>query len=383
MHIVVCSPSWPTSKTIDFVFVDQLCRAFADLGHEITVIAPQSLTKCLFRHIPVMPRHSWYHTSKGVKIELYRPYTITFGYSKFAQLFNNSYNNAVERAFRKMKNNPDVCYGHFWNSIFALYPLAKEKHIPLFGASGEEDVAHYVHQPQEFIDEIRGFMSGVVSVSSKNQSECLTLRLAEKEKSIVIPNAIDQTLFRKLDKWECRKELGIGFDDFVVAFVGQFVPRKGIMRLDAALKRIGDKQIKAVFIGSGVENPDYEGIIHKGRVAHDDIPRWLNSADIFVLPTDNEGCSNAIIEAMACGLPVISTDAPFNYDILNDDNSIMIDCHEVDNIVSAIIKLKSNQILRQRLSEGALATAGSLSINQRAGKIVDFMQNTIKNDNRS
>ena len=377
MRILVCSPSWPTSKTIDFVFVDQLCRAFADLGHEITVIAPQSLTKCLFRQIPVMPRHSWYHTSKGAKIELYRPYTITLGYSKFAKLFKNSYNNAVKRAFRKMKNNPDVCYGHFWNSIFALYPLAKEKHIPLFGASGEEDVAHYVHQPQELIDEIRGFMSGVVSVSSKNQSECLVLRLVEREKNVVIPNAIDQTLFRKLDKWECRKELGIGCDDFVVAFVGQFVPRKGTLRLDEALKKLNDTQIKAVFIGSGVENPDYEGIIHKGRVAHDDIPRWLNAADVFVLPTENEGCCNAIIEAMACGLPVISTDAPFNYDILNEANSIMIDCHDVDSIASSINKLKDNNELRQRLSTGAIATAEGLSIARRAERIVEFMQQRI------
>lgn len=377
MRILVCSPSWPTSKTIDFVFVDQLCRAFADLGHEITVIAPQSLTKCLFRHIPVMPRHSWYHTSKGAKIELYRPYTITLGYSKFAKLFKNSYNNAVKRAFHKMKNNPDVCYGHFWNSIFALYPLAKEKHIPLFGASGEEDVAHYVHQPQELIDEIRGFLSGVVSVSSKNQSECLALNLVEKEKSIVIPNAIDQTLFHRLDKQECRKEMGIGCEEFVVAFVGQFVPRKGTLRLDEALKKLNDKQIKAVFIGSGVENPDYEGIIHKGRVAHDDIPRWLNAADVFVLPTENEGCCNAIIEAMACGLPVVSTDLSFNYDILNDANSIMIDCHDVDSISSSINKLKNNKELRQRLSSGAIATAEGLSIARRAERIVEFMQQRI------
>lgn len=374
MHILVCSPSFPTTKTIDFVFVDQLCRAFADLGHDVTVIAPQSVTKCLFRHIPLMPRHSFYKTARGAEIELYRPYMVSLGNLLFARLFKNSFQRAVKRAFRKLKRKPDVCYGHFWSSIFSLYPLAKKNEIPLYGASGEENVGYYVTKDGFFIDELRQYLSGVVSVSSKNQQECFELQLVDKEKSIVVPNAIDQMLFRKLDKGECRKKCGIADNDFVVAFVGQFVPRKGSLRLNAALKKLADKQIKAVFIGSGSENPDYEGIIHKGRVAHDYVPKWLNAADVFVLPTDNEGCCNAIIEAMACGLPIISTDAPFNYDILNEGNSLMIDCHDIDAIADSILNLKNNKELKDTLSKGAMATAEGLSINKRAEKIIEFIQ---------
>ena len=376
MHILVCSPSWPTTKTIDFIFVDQLCRAFADLGHKVAVIAPQSLTKCYIRHIPIAKKHSVFRTARGNEIELYRPYYISFGNSRI-KLFGNCYESAVKSAFSKIKQKPDVCYGHFWKSIFSLYPLAKANNIPLFGASGEENVGYYIHETDEFKKEVQNYLSGVVSVSTKNQKECFDLNLVDSNNSVVIPNAIDQTLFRKIDKEQCRKELGIADDDFVVAFVGQFIPRKGTLRLNEALKKIGDKQIKAVFIGSGSEEPDYEGIIHKGRVAHDEIPKWLNAADVFVLPTDNEGCCNAIIEAMACGLPVISTDAPFNHDILNNGNSIMLDCHSIDDIADAISKLKMNTELRKRLSEGALATAAGLSIEKRAERIVNFMQNQI------
>lgn len=373
MKICVVSPSFPTSKTIDFVFVDQLCRAFADLGHEVIVIAPQSVTKCIFRHIPIMPRHSYYKTTKGAEIELYRPYMVSLSNSLFAKLLKNSFQNAVNRAFRKMKQKPDVCYGHFWSSIFALYPLSKENKIPLFGASGEENVSLYVHKDESYQDELREYLSGVVSVSSKNQQECFELKLVDKEKSIVIPNAIDLTLFKKLDKEQCREELDIAADDFLVAFVGQFVPRKGTLRLNEALKKIGDQKIKAVFIGSGSEDPDYECIIHKGKVAHDDIPRWLNAADVFVLPTENEGCCNAIIEAMACGLPIISTDAPFNYDILNEGNSILVSSHDIDEIANAIKTFKEDKELRNRLSDNALKTAKGLSIEKRAKRIVDFM----------
>lgn len=377
MHILVCSPSFPTTKTIDFVFVEQLCRAFADLGHKVTIIAPQSLTKCFMRHIPVAPRHSFFKTSKGNEIELYRPYYITLGNSG-VKLFNNSYQNAVKRAFHKLKHKPDACYGHFWQCIFALYPLAKKAGIPLFGASGEEDVSYYVHKPESYIKEIRQYLSGVVSVSTKNQQECIVLGLVDNEKSVVIPNAIDQTLFRRLDKAQCRKEFGIYDDDFVVAFVGQFMPRKGTLRLNEALKQINEKQIKAVFIGRGLEDPDYEGIIHKGRVAHDDVPKWLNAADIFVLPTLNEGCCNAIIEAMACGLPVVSSNLSFNWDVLNEENSIMIDPNSIDEIASAIIRLRDGSTQREKMSACALKKAESLSISRRAERIVDFINKKIK-----
>lgn len=376
MRILVLSHSFPTSKTIDFVFVDQLCRAFADLGHQVTVIAPQSLTKCLMRHIPIVRCHSYYKTSKGNTVELYRPYTVTFGKSGF-KLFRNSYKNAIKRAFNRLKLKPVVCYGHFWVCIHSLYPLAREANIPLFGASGEENVAFYLHSSKQFNVQVRDYLSGVVSVSSKNQQECLSLGLVTPEKSIVIPNAIDQSLFRKLDKLECRKNLGVSPDAFVVAFVGQFVPRKGTMRLNEALKRLGNPAIKAVFIGSGPEDPDYEGILFKGRVGHDDVPVWLNAADVFVLPTENEGCCNAIVEAMACGLPVISTDALFNYDILDNSNSIMVDCHDEEAIANAIQKLKNDKVLCQKLSEGALKMSEGLSISRRAERIIEFMQKQI------
>lgn len=377
MYILVSSPSWPTSKTIDFVFVDQLCRAFADLGHQVTVIAPQSLTKCIMRHIPIVKRHSYYKMSGGNIIELYRPYSISMGNTGI-KLFRNSHQKAVNRAFSCLKKKPDVCYGHFWGSIFSLYPLAKKTDIPLMGASGEENVGYYVHVSEDYKKRLRNYMSGVISVSTKNQQECYDLNLVVPEKSIVIPNAIDQTLFHKMDKKECRKRHGIADDDFVVTFVGQFVPRKGTLRLNEALKKLGDNKVKAVFIGSGSEDPDYNGIIHKGRVAHDDVPIWLNASDVFVLPTENEGCCNAIVEAMACGLPVISTDAPFNYDILNKNNSIMVDCHDVDAIAAAIQKMKADENLRKRLSEGALVMAEGLSIKKRAEKIIDFIQKQIK-----
>jgi len=376
MHICVISPSFPTSKTIDFVFVEQLCRAFADNGQKVSVIAPQSITKCLIRHIPIARRYSTFKTDKGNIIDLYRPYYISLGNCSINP-FKDSFKRAVARAFRQVKNKPDVCYGHFWQSIFAIYPIAKRHNIPLSGASGEEDVAKYVHISEKIKQEVREYMLGIVSVSSKNRKECLNLNLVSEDKSVVIPNAINMSLFENKDKQQLRKRMGISDEDFVVSFIGQFIPRKGTLRLSQALTNLGDSSVKAIFMGRGHEDPTYSGIIFKGIVNHDELPDYLSASDVFVLPTENEGCSNAIIEAMACGLPIISTDADFNRDILNDSNSIMLDCHNTDEIASAIKKLKENKTLKASMAKAAFNTACGLSIDKRAEKIIEFIKEKI------
>lgn len=329
------------------------------------------------RNIPIAKRHSIYKTRKGNPIELYRPYTVTLG-NRSIKPFKDSFNNAVKRAFKKIKNKPDVCYGHFWWSIFALYPICKGNGIPLFGASGEENVGLYIHKTPEFIQEVNDYISGLISVSSKNQQECLSLGLIPQAKSKVIPNAVDGELFYPRNKAELRKKFGFSEDDFIVAFTGQLIPRKGTLRLSQALESLKDENIKAIFMGRGPEVPTYKHILHCGTVNHDELANYLACSDLFVLPTENEGCSNAIIEAMACGLPIVSTDAPFNHDILNENNSIMIDCHDVEQIASAIEKIKADSLLRERLANGAIKTAQGLSIDKRAEKIVEFMNNQVK-----
>ena len=377
MNICVVSPSYPTPKTIVFVFVDQLCRAFADKGVNVSIIAPQSLTRSIVHGDPLVPKVSEIKTESGHVIKLYRPHYISCGNGRFRKFTTRFFNKAVRKAFERMDNKPDVCYGHFWSSINAIFPIAKNNNIPLFGASGEECVAFYDVYNDKEKKELSKYMNGLVSVSTKNKSECISLGLIQEEKIQVIPNAVNLEVFKSRDVLRCREKLGITPNDFVVSFVGQFVPRKGVLRICEALKQLNDDAIKAIFIGSGVEDPQYDGIIFKGRVPHNDIADYLYASDIYVMPTENEGCSNAVIEAMACGLPIVSTDAPFNYDILNDTNSILVDCHDIDEIAQAIKTLKENSELRSKLSKGASLMASGLSISERAGKILNFINSKI------
>lgn len=121
-------------------------------------------------------------------------------------------------------------------------------------------------------------------------------------------------------------------------------------------------------------------MLFDGRLLQQDIPVYLNAADVFVLPTLAEGCCNAIIEAMACGLPIISSNLPFNWDVLNDKNSILIDPNNIKQIADAIQRLRDCPELRFKMSEEALKTARELTIDKRAMRIIEFINNKISNN---
>ena len=387
MHICVVAPDYPTKKTIDFVFVDQLCRALALKGQTVSVVAPQTLTKCLLRHVPVALGKQRITLGDGKYFTLIRPKYFSVGNAGGILKRHNgkAFRKAVARGFKRVEGKVDVIYGHFWQSVSAAMPIAKAHNLPLVASSGEELVSKKrLGYTKKFIEALHDYLCGTIHVSSNNRDECRATGLVKDDASIVIPNAIDNKLFYPRDRQQCRAKLNIASDDFVVAFVGQFTPRKGTLRLDEALRQLDDKQVKAFFLGKGPDVPSYNNLLHCGTVMHDDVPSYLSAADVFVLPITNEGCCTAIVEAMACGLPVISSNLPFNYDILDDTNSIMVDPMDVNQIAHAIAKLKNDPDLRNRLAQGALAKAEGLTLDRRADKILEFIQKQIqqKNENK-
>ena len=102
---------------------------------------------------------------------------------------------------------------------------------------------------------------------------------------------------------------------------------------------------------------------------------WFYSAlDVFVLPTEHEGCCNAIVEAIACGCPIISSDRSFNYDICDKTNSILVDPNDVEEIKNAIQKLYDNDKLREQLAQGSILKSKDLTLNKRAKNIIKFIK---------
>lgn len=368
MYICIIAPDYPEQGRPVFTFIKNIVDALAEKGNLCTVIAPFSVTKNKNIH----NQFETYKTTNGNIVEVYRPNYISFSNFSIFGINISSYfhQKAVEYALKRIKLKPNIIYGHFWISAFEGYNYAKENNIPLVVATGESVIPDSITNPQ--LQDFYNYVSGVICVSTKNKDESIEKGLTTNDKCIVIPNAIDNTVFKKLDKLDCRRKLGIPENEFVTISIGSFIHRKGTRRISQAIEQIDDR-IYSIFIGSGPETPTCKNILFQGRVNNSDIPVYLNAADVFVLPTLNEGCCNAIIEAMACGLPIISSDKSFNQDILNENNAILIDPMNVKQLSEAIILLKNNKKLRKELSEGALATSHSLTIEKRAEKIHNYL----------
>ena len=141
----------------------------------------------------------------------------------------------------------------------------------------------------------------------------------------------------------------------------------------------GLKNIGIVFIGSGNITLESENILFKGILKHSLIPEMLSAGDFFVLPTLEEGSCNAIIEALACGLPVITSNSKFNDDIINDKVAIRIDPLNVVEIRNAIIKLMNDRELHNKMSLKAVKWARNFDINLRAKNIIEWMNKIVDN----
>lgn len=374
--------SYPTKTTNGCVFAKHLICAIADMGYHCTVISPHILTASFRQDGERVPYEVENRTPKGSVIRVFRPYYLHLSSRK--QTMGMSMDNhfrAVMNVIRREKLQPDLVYGHFiYQCGLTAARIGEKLGIPSYCACGENslrlekgskpyETGLLFHHWAQILRKLDGF----VCVSGNNRKLLLDNGFIDTSMKIgIFPNAVDGTKFHTMDKQTCRKELGFPEDAFIVAYTGTFSSNKGVDRLSDALKTCDD--IYSIFMGQGALEPDCDRILHKGRVPNDDVAKYLNAADIFVLPTRGEGCCNAIVEALSCGLPVISSVLPFNDDILNEQNSLRIDVESVDQIRNSILKLYGDPALRMQMAKAAEESARELSIEARARRILDFME---------
>lgn len=387
MHLLILADDYPSKGRPSFVFVQQLVHALVKQDIVVSVVAPQSVTHALIHRQKLLPRVYSVDLEGGCHYNVYRPYSLSFGNNghKLLKLFKWFNQRNIDAVLKKIA--PDVLYGHFWHSANKLSGYAAETNKPLFVACGEgdnaiEDLISLLSAAD--LTRLKNSVRGIISVSSENRRKCVEYGLARDKDIIVLPNCTDDTLFNAATEEErqtIRNRLGVDANDFFVLFVGGFIPRKGADRVSRAIDKIASPHLKSAFIGkamAGVESqPTCKGIVYKGTLEHDKLPDYYRAADVYCLPTLNEGCCNAIVESLSCGTPVISSARPFNDDILNEDNSLRINPESVDEIADAITKLMVDKEKYNSMKQYAMNHSGDYSIDARASKIIAFIKSKI------
>ncbi|MDQ1284100.1 MAG: hypothetical protein QG620_448 [Patescibacteria group bacterium] len=189
------------------------------------------------------------------------------------------------------------------------------------------------------------------------------------EKITVIPNGIDVDFYDKIKRDEnLRKSLGIKKEETAIICVANLHINKGHKYLLEAFEEVyrENKGLKLLLVGDGEEKENLlkqvknyqseKNILFLGK--RNDVPQLLKISDIFILPTLFEGMSNAIIEAMAAEVPIITTDIPENHNLIeNKKSGLLFPADNVRRLVKAIELLTDNSTLRKKFSQNSLQRA--------------------------
>jgi glycosyltransferase involved in cell wall biosynthesis len=188
----------------------------------------------------------------------------------------------------------------------------------------------------------------------------------------LLPNGVDTRTFCPTDastRQALRQRLGLPLQSSIMLFVGRLDPVKALDALLQAWARVvqqmSERQPTLVLVGNGSERDRLVQLAQELGIsasvhfagASDKVAEWYNSANLFVLPSHIEGLSNALLEAMACGLPVIATAVGGTPEVIeNNVNGLLVPPKDVDALSEAILHLIRHPAQAQRFGQAARQT---------------------------
>ncbi len=227
---------------------------------------------------------------------------------------------SLKRAVRKLKlPGPEAVLGSFaFPDGYASARLAKTLGVPYSIKVHGNDInvkAKSAALRKPILQTLQG-AKAIVSVSQALADSVVTLGVASSKISVVY-NGIDANVFNADGRDQARSNLNLPENRQHVLFVGNLKTSKGCVRLaKAAAQESYLQNVSIHFVGHGPASKQIKVMQEQGArnlhlygvVNHEQLPDWYRAVDLVCLPSDNEGVPNVLLEAMACGTPVLATD---------------------------------------------------------------------------
>jgi teichuronic acid biosynthesis glycosyltransferase TuaC len=177
----------------------------------------------------------------------------------------------------------------------------------------------------------------------------------------VIANGCDAATFHLRDRAEARQRNGVSPDAELIVYAGRLVPEKGLRELLDAMRALTSSHPRSelVLIGDGPQRGELEASIARdlaGRVRlvgaqpPENVAAWMAAADVVTLPSYSEGHPNVLVEALACGRPVVATPVGGIPEVVDESCSILVPPRD-----AAALALGLADALTRRWDENALS----------------------------
>jgi glycosyltransferase involved in cell wall biosynthesis len=196
-------------------------------------------------------------------------------------------------------------------------------------------------------------------------------------KITIIPNSVNVDIFKPMpESQQIERRIG---------FVGRFTGQKRIPLLIEAVSKIKDASL--LLIGDGPLKKEIEdqakqlgiNVDFMGNVPNYQLPDLLNSCQTFVLPSEWEGMPKALLEAMACGLPVIGTDAPGICDVIKHDHNGILCKPDPQSIQRSIEQVfNDKQYAHQLGTQARQYIVENFSLNAAVDKEIELLKRIIQ-----
>lgn len=327
--------------------LQQLAPRLMDLGFDLTILTRHEPGLAHFEEIDGIPVYRL--PASGSKTRAAATYT-------------------GAALLKLVRLRPDIIHAHeiltpATIAILTKNILRRPVVVKILRGGARGDIVKLKRRPfwQSYARSLRRKVDAFITISQEIDEELAALQVPP-EKRIFLPNGVDAVRcipVSEEQKLKLRAGLSIPQQAAVVVYAGRLVPEKRVDHLLRVWKEIHSRHFNAhlLILGQGAQEDELrgmqvEGVRFTGQV-EEAVP-YLQAADLFVLPSSTEGLSNSMLEAMACGLPVLATSVGGAPDVIrHKESGYLIPPDDLDALREGLETLLESDSLRFTLGSNA------------------------------
>lgn len=325
-----------------------LTKGFVERGHEVTLITA---------NYQGMPEKEVMNGVQIMRVNSLRKHKEHCSFKEMLSYLFKAY--PVAKKMQK-ENRYDICLIFFGIPSGPIgYMLKKKYKLPYVIRFGGGDVPGF----QERFTKVYKLIAPAIKmiwkkadarIANSQGLKDMALKFYDKKSFDIIPNGVGTEVFYPIEKADS--------DEFKILFVSRLIERKGLQFIIPQLQKIQDsteKKVKLVVVGDGPYREQLETITREYKVADmvefvgqknkKEIVPFYQNADLFILPSAKEGMPNVVLEAMACGLPIIMTPCEGSKELVQDNGYILL----TSEMGEKIQQLLRNKEMLQKLGHNS------------------------------
>ncbi len=392
---------FPLTGSGSGVYTKNIAASLIKKGHDVCIIMPENeVVSNQEDNIKIHP--VYFQGGSHIEGELPFNFPCFTTHPRSTQTFYDLtdkqldlYVEAFDKAIKEEIDNfqPDIIHaGHIW----ILPYIASKYNIPLIITAHGTDLLGYKESQRfrKIAEEAANHAQAIITISKENSDLVCECFESVKDKVILIPNGYNADIIypEKVNKDEFLREFGINKHyDKIVSFAGKFTHFKGIDILLKAAKIYENDDTLTILAGDGelfnemnelAKTLNLKNVVFIKNRPHEILRKLYSIADVSLVPSRNEAFGLVVIEALACGTPVIGTNSGGIPDILTKETGLLFEQENYHELALKVLDVLNGKVHfdRKYIAEDTLA---KYSQDEFTESLVNIYDEALKKQNKT